>query len=43
MVSALQIAGFCVLCVIVMGIVLAIFTVTENIKLSRKAFWDGDE
>jgi len=26
-----------------MGIVLAIFTVTENVKLSRKAFWDGDE
>lgn len=40
--SALQIAGFCLVCVIVMGIVLAIFTVTENIKLS-KAFWDGDD
>ena len=41
--SVLQIAGFFVACTIVMGIVLAIFTVTENVKLSRKAFWDGDE
>jgi hypothetical protein len=41
--SVLQIAGFFVACAIVMGIVLAIFTVTENVKLSRKAFWDGDE
>lgn len=40
--SVLQIAGFFVACAIVMGIVLAIFTVTENIKLS-KAFWDGDD
>jgi hypothetical protein len=41
--SVLQIAGFCLVSVVVMSAVLAIFTVTENIKLSRNAFRDGDE
>ena len=40
--SVLQIAGFYLVSVVVMSAVLAIFTVTENIKLSRNAFRDGD-
>lgn len=40
--SALQIAGFCVVSMVVMGLVLAIFTIVENIQLSRGVFRDGD-
>jgi purine-cytosine permease-like protein len=41
--SVFQIAGFCVVSVIVVGLALAILTITENIKLSRRIFKDGDE